>query len=421
MRGSSRRGTILHLALGAVVAGAAAFLCAGPTQAEDGDAFRPYMHFRVGQAFLTRPGAAGDLTLDSPSDEPPLGLSVGADINRYVGAELAVDYYETPLKTAGGAGRVGEIGMWTILGQARFRYPLWDGRFVPYALVGAGVGLSEFNDRNPLNADLAVNGGLETSLVGVGGLGAEYFVLDNVAIGAEARYIAPFGGKVTRAGTGRDLDLDTVLVTAGMRVYLDALGDRSVAEPAVRGAKDSDALRGYLGLRGGAALFTNQGGGGIGVADRAGLSGGVVVGTNLNRYLGFELASEYSEISIERAGVGDAGEFSLWTALAQARLRYPMMEDRLVPYVLAGAGLGFSEFNDRSTPVATSGVTGTTRTTVVGTAGLGVEYFLAGNLAVGVEAKHVFGFNGKVGVDGAGRSVPLDFVSVSAGLRIFFP
>lgn len=423
MRTKTRRQSVLRWAASVVAIGAASASLPGPAHAEDEDAFRPYLQFRVGQAFLTRPESAGDLTFNSHTDEPPLGLSVGADINRYFGAELAVDYYESGLAATGGIGKVGEIGMWTVLGQARLRYPLWDGRFVPYALVGAGIGLSEFNDRNPGNAGVVVNGGLETSAVGVGGIGAEYFIVDNVAVGAEARYVAPFNGRVSRAGAQRDLGLDSVLVSAGMRVYLDALGDRAVAEPAARDAKDSDALRGYLGLRGGTALFTDmsRNGGGVAVANRAGLSGGVVVGANVNRYLGFELASEYSETSIERAGVGEVGEYSLWTALAQARLRYPVMGDRLVPYVVAGAGLGFSEHNDRTTLVNTSGVTGTTETTFVGAAGMGVEYFLAENLAVGVEAKHVFNFDGKIGVDGVGRSVPLDFVSVTAGLRIFFP
>lgn len=268
-----------------------------------------------------------------------------------------------------------------------------------------------------------MDGGLETSLVGVGGIGAEYFVLDNLALGAEARYVAPFSGMVNRAGAGRDLDLDTILVTAGMRLYIDALGDRAVAEPALRGARDSDALRGYLGLRGGAALFSDRGpnAGGVGLADGVGLAGGFVLGANLNRYIGLELAGEYSEISIDREGVGKVGEFSLWTALAQARLRYPVMDDRLVPYVVAGGGLGFSELNDREVLVGRSGVTGTTTTTFVGAAGVGAEYFLAENLAVGVEAKHVFSFDGEVGVDGVSRPLLLDFTSVTAGLRIFFP
>jgi hypothetical protein len=31
----------------------------------------------------------------------------------------------------------------------------------------------------------------------------------------------------------------------------------------------------------------------------------------------------------------------------QLRLRYPFLDDRLVPYLVAGAGIAFTDFNDR--------------------------------------------------------------------------
>src|SRR5436190_1107647 len=67
----------------------------------------------------------------------------------------------------------------------------------------------------------------------------------------------------------------------------------------------------------------------------------------------------------------------------QLRLRYPRLDDRLVPYVVGGTGVARTNVNDTTEPVAWVG--GSHDTRAVSTAGVGLEYFLRDNIAFGVE------------------------------------
>jgi hypothetical protein len=97
------------------------------------------------------------------------------------------------------------------------------------------------------------------------------------------------------------------------------------------------------------------------------------------------------------------------------------MEDRLVPYLVAGGGLGFGEFNDRAVPFEQFSIGGNRDFVPLGVAGGGLEYFLADNVAIGVEAKHFFLFESEIEIDRQPRDFDLDSVNVTAGIRIFFP
>jgi opacity protein-like surface antigen len=104
------------------------------------------------------------------------------------------------------------------------------------------------------------------------------------------------------------------------------------------------------------------------------------------------------------------------------RARYPVLNDRLTPYVIAGAGIGFGEFNDWEVPVNLFPIGGGPDVTVPAVAvGAGLEYYLADNVAVGVDARHFFLFDTEVEIAGQKRDLSLDTVALTAGIRLFFP
>ncbi len=109
------------------------------------------------------------------------------------------------------------------------------------------------------------------------------------------------------------------------------------------------------------------------------------------------------------------------SGVPQVRLRYPVLDDRLTPYVTAGVGIGFGEFNDREVPFQVFPIGGGRDYSLVGAVGGGLEYLVADNVAVGVSARHLFLFDSEIEIAGQPRELSLDSVLLMAGLRIFFP
>jgi hypothetical protein len=102
-------------------------------------------------------------------------------------------------------------------------------------------------------------------------------------------------------------------------------------------AEDSDRTRYYLGLR---TFDTNPG---TGVHDSHGLS----LGVSLNRYVGVELAGDFWELKPSFSGHGVIGEIGVFSLVPEVRLRYPLFDGRLTPYIVGGVGFAVSQFNDR--------------------------------------------------------------------------
>lgn len=140
------------------------------------------------------------------------------------------------------------------------------------------------------------------------------------------------------------------------------------------------------------------------------------LGVNFNRYTGAELAFDYY---LRNWGtpqtVGEASSFHL---VPEIRLRYPLLHDRLVPYVVAGVGPSWIQGKD----VKSFGydkdprVEGWTFTMAVGA---GLEYFIADNVTFGIEGRYLWvnAIDGTVG----GQSEPVDLSSTlfTFGLRIY--
>ena len=72
------------------------------------------------------------------------------------------------------------------------------------------------------------------------------------------------------------------------------------------------------------------------------------------------------------SGFGTIGEYGVFAVMPQIRLRYPFLGDKLVPYIVGGGGIAFTDFNDRKAPVFGVSVKDES-TTRVGTIGAGIE------------------------------------------------
>ena len=175
-------------------------------------------------------------------------------------------------------------------------------------------------------------------------------------------------------------------------------------------AQDGDEPRVYLGIRG---FGTNPG---THVRDYWGLS----VGGNVNRYLGGELSGDLFERRLKVQGFGSVGEYAVTAVVPQIRVRYPLFDGKLTPYVVAGAGFALGEFNDRKEGTFGHGVDAD-RTVPVGTLGGGIEYFLADGLAVGVEVKYLFAGDQTLRIDGVEHSHSIASLFTAFGLRMFYP
>ena len=113
---------------------------------------------------------------------------------------------------------------------------------------------------------------------------------------------------------------------------------------------------------------------------------------------------------------------AVWTLIPQVRVRFPLVKDRLVPYLLGGAGAAFIETNDR-TPLGDSAAVprfsarSWARAAMLGG---GIEYFIADNMTLGIEGKYLY-HRDDVETDGKDDRVKLDAAVVTFGIRIYIP
>ncbi len=151
---------------------------------------------------------------------------------------------------------------------------------------------------------------------------------------------------------------------------------------------------------------------------------GASIGLNFGPYFGLELNADYYERDLRASGFGKVAEYSVFNVLGQARLRYPVLGGRLVPYVLGGMGYGRTEVNDRRAAAFSPGAPRFTgalvRRAPIYAVGIGADWFFAENLSLGVEAKHVFQ-KARFGVNGRNRTFNLDQLVVGTSLRMHYP
>jgi opacity protein-like surface antigen len=345
-----------------------------------------------------------------------VGVSLGMNLHRYLGLELAGEFYELHL-TDPGLGKIGELAVGAAIPQVRLRYPLLHDRLVPYVIGGAGVAVSQFNDRTIFATDASVETDGAKAMGSIGG-GLEYHVADNVALGLEGKYLISPDYTVKVNGAPENIGLSAGLMSFSLRVLYPQLDPRTAAS----GASGSATL--YAGVRagGGMPVHDRVFGNVEGRAEQASIGPfdqlyGAAIGLNVGRHFGVEVPFEGFEMSLRSPTHGCLGEYAVYAVIPQMRLRYPLLDGRLDPYLIGGVGMSFGEFNEQA--IAKVNVDGNDFG-VGATLGTGIEYYLATNIAVGAEARYLFARGHELQVGSApAMSGNLDSFLLTLNLRIF--
>jgi len=173
---------------------------------------------------------------------------------------------------------------------------------------------------------------------------------------------------------------------------------------------DADAQRFYAHLRYSESLpFT-----------RAHDGFGASLGYNVNRYLGAELSFDHYDLHLTLDGVGKVAELGTGIIMPTIRLRYPLLHDKLEPYLTAGAGVAFSQINDRTTralgrPIESDDVA------FAGAVGGGLDYAWADNFQVGLAAKYLMTTTSNTTVSGTNVNSDLNTALLSFSFRLLYP
>jgi opacity protein-like surface antigen len=145
---------------------------------------------------------------------------------------------------------------------------------------------------------------------------------------------------------------------------------------------------------------------------------------NFNKHWSAELAFDYTRTQLRSPTLGKITGYPIWTIAALARFRYPLLNDKLSPYVLAGPGVGFGEIGDLDQPSSVTGIAGKSGNqdnSFVAIFGAGIDYFIGHNVTFNVEIKRVTFFDTDIKFHGQPKTLSPEFVSVAAGIRVLFP
>lgn len=227
---------------------------------------------------------------------------------------------------------------------------------------------------------------------------------------------------VTIEDTPQQIGMNTGLAAVALRMFYPQLRPHSFA-----GSSPESPTRFYLGLRiGGGIPVNDELLPGVEAETEGPAYGGEVnqlfgaaLGANIGRYFGVELLVQGYELQLALPDIGSVGEYAIHAIMPEFRLRYPLLGGRLEPYLLAGVGVTFAEYNDQ-TP-ASAGLQIKAEDFGVGALlGGGIEYFLMSNIALGFQTEyliargHTFQLN-----DGPVLCGNLDSFLFSFSLRVF--
>jgi len=389
---------------------------ASGAEGQDTDQVRLYVGARSGIAFQLKGEAAPGVEVSS--GQQLNGFYVGVNLGRHLGVELAGDAFQTDLSTPG-RGKLGEYGMFSLIPQVRVRYPLLDHRLIPYLLGGVGVEITDFNDRKPPGRGVRIQTD-GTSVAASVGAGIEYFLADNIAWGVDTRYLVSRGQEIRINDRGGHANLDALLTTTTLRLLFPE-------GPDAPRPYEPPTWRPYFGLRLGGQRFAQAAlGWGLEINPEQSAIGGVLDqyfhvagGVDVRRYLGAELVGEGFKGTLRLRSVGNLGKLSLYLVMPEVRGRYPLLDDRVVPYALAAMGVSYAETHDIKPPGVDLDVRAS-NFSPAGAVGVGVDYFLVRNIALGLETKYLIVRGHHVTVQAQTRHVVLDSFVGSLGLRVYF-
>jgi len=369
---------------------------------------RPYFHLRRGE--FNHTWGVQDMW----------GLGLGLNLNRYLGAELAVDLWQESLKDPelGGAS-LGEESSGSLIPQLRLRYPLFHDKLVPYVVGGFGGSFCQFNDRKESGFGHNIDADSYGWAASVGA-GVDYFVADNIALNLEAKQIWHSSRDVTVDDHTFAYDPSDLVATIGFRVFFE----ENHPKPLI-GASESVPTRLYLGFSAGGSFVTDDNWNtGVDWKPNAHSWGsfihrfGGIVGADFGRHWGVELAADGGECNVRVDGVGSVCEYVIAPIIPQVRLRLPISEGRWVPYALAGVGICYGEANDYKP--SSAGVKFEAEGIYPAfTLGAGIEYFIARNISFSAETRWLYTWDHKYELDGHEARGDFSHLLFQLALRLY--
>lgn len=384
-----------------------ALFAAVPARGEDSDQRRYYLDLRYGESN----------PISNAHDV--VGASLGLNVGRYLGFELAMDWFQLRMQPP--SGRVGDLTVRSFTPQMRLRYPLFDDRLVPYVFGGMGVSLTQVNDTT--TQVVWSSGNTDTRAVTTLGLGLEYFLRDNIAFGVEGKYFILGSGSFTAHGAETEMGLNTGTMTFGFRLFYPELHPSEPGTP----PRGRNWWRFYGALRTGGALSVHkQIFPGVSTTPGQQILGsrftmmfGAALGLDLGDYFGVEASFENYVLKLSLPGTGPIGKYSIFPILLQPRLRYPLLDGRLEPYLLGGIGAELAEPdkpNDNAMGVLVSG----RDVGLAGSLGAGIQYYVMDDIGINAELKYVFSRGLDFQIDGQPEvSGNNDALLLSIGLRAY--
>ncbi len=194
------------------------------------------VNFAGAQDVANKFGIGANVLYYFPQEDDLFGTSVNVDEDIALGLnftyivipsfslELAWNYFKTDIKN--GSIKLGEITTMPLLLTAQFRI-IPEGPIVPY--VGAGVGYY-LNDlavkseakKQAKAANIAYPTDVDNSLGLHLNAGVDWFLTDFFALNLDTRYFfseADIEGKGPTSGTSGEINLDSLVVGAGVKVF----------------------------------------------------------------------------------------------------------------------------------------------------------------------------------------------------------
>jgi len=331
------------------------------------------------------------------------GLSYGANFNQNWGAELALDFWQLDVEGPQGEEGIGEMAMWNLAPQVRFRVPLWHDRLVPYVVAGAGGMWSQFNDRTK-DGDkylIEAEGAWTVSLSG--GVGVDFFLADNIAFNVEGKYV--WANPVTISIDNRDQKYDpsSFLASFGLRLFFQ----ENNPQPLITKNDERKPVSLYFGTQGGFSILTDGNWTPrvklvpkvAAPLDTLNLNYTLSVGANFGEIFSAELMLDHTEYSVQVDTLGTVSEYAVYTAMPLFRMRFPTASGKFVPYVLAGVGGAYGENNDvkpkgRGQSIYAKGFSPAMLV------GGGVEYFIARNISFNFETRWRYAWGQEISIQG---------------------
>lgn len=182
------------------------------------------MGFRYGGSILTDDTFSEGITLNPEAsaygrvlNQYP-SLTLGWNWGEHWGVDIFIGGGEQRLEFAG-LGNLSEYAVVAGMPQLRYRWPIDGGRWVPYAMLGAGVTYAEINDAQITGSVASLSGKGVYPAVAAGG-GIEYFVTRNFSITGDLWWLYTWDHKLTVNNVDYRGDFSTLQIQFGFRAYL---------------------------------------------------------------------------------------------------------------------------------------------------------------------------------------------------------